>query len=221
MRAEPSRKTWRRQLRVRVRAVMILVLALGAWLGRITHCARIQRAAAAAITRSGGHVFYDGKWLDAVQGECDGLLRPKWLVNVIGIDYLSQVTDVSLDHHATDTDLIQIGRLTRLERLSISSSSITDAGLRHLRRLGALRQLFLHSTPISDGGSAHVNCLSRLQLLTLVDTKVTDAGLRHLRGLLCLQELDVPIEISESAIQGLQCDLPSVKIHRGLPYKCR
>ena len=158
MRAEPSRKTWRRQLRVRVRAVMIL--ALGAWLGRITHCARIQRDAAAAITRSGGHVFYDGKWLDAVQGECDGLLRPKRLVNVIGIDYLSQVTDVSLDHHATDTDLIQIGRLTRLERLSISTSSITDAGLRHLRRLGALRQLFLHSTPIIGSHSRRATASS-------------------------------------------------------------
>jgi hypothetical protein len=44
----------------------------------------------------------------------------------------------------------------------------------------------------------------------LADTKVTDAGLPYLRGLRCLQELEVPISISDSGIWGLQSDLPGV-----------
>jgi len=199
--------------------MMILVLALGAWLGWITHCARVQRDAVAAIRRSGGLIFYNERLWDPLQSECGGLLRPKWLVDLIGVDYLSHVTEVALDHHATDADLMQIGRLARLERLSISQSSITDAGLRHLRGSRALRQLFLHCTPISDGGLAHLNGLARLQLLTLVDTTVTDAGLPYLRGLRCLQEVDLPISVSDRGIQGLQNDLPGVKINRGLPNK--
>jgi len=219
MRAEPSRRIWWRWARVSLRAMMILVLALGAWLGWLTHCARIQRDSVAAITRSGGLVFYDEQSWSPLAGECGRLLRTNWLVDLIGVDYLSHVTEVALDHRATDSDLMLIGRLSRLERLSISDSSITDAGLRHLRGLRTLRQLFLHSTPISDGGLAHLNSMGRLQLLTLVDTKVTDAGLPYLRGLRCLQELDVPISIAERGIRSLQNDLPGVKINRGLPYK--
>ena len=31
-----------------------------------------------------------------MQSECGGLLRPKWLVDLIGIDYLSHVNEVVL-----------------------------------------------------------------------------------------------------------------------------
>ena len=216
-RAERTWKTWR--FRVSVRAVMILILALAAWLGWIAHSAREQGEAVAAITRAGGHVIYDwGLWYPG-QSEVGGLFRPKWLVHLIGVDSLSQVTGVSLDGCASDADLVQVGRLTRLERLSLTSSLITDAGLRHLRGMGTLRQLFLHASPITDEGLAHLNGLIRLQLLTLVDTKVTDAGLPYLRGMRSLQELDVPTAVTDSGIRGLQAGLPSVQIHRGLPYK--
>jgi len=220
MQVKPAWAIGRRRLQVSVRAMIILVLALGAWLGWITRCARVQCDSVAAITRSGGFVCYDERLWSPRQSEGSGLLRPKWLVDLIGVDYLSHVTEVALDRRATDSDLIQIGRLAGLERLSISGSSITDAGLRHLRGLTTLRQLFLHDTPISDDGLAHLNGLAHLQLLTLVDTGVTDAGLPYLRGLRGLQEVDVPGSISDRGIQGLQNDLPGVKIYRGLPYKC-
>ena len=54
----------------------------------------------------------------------------------------------------------QVGQLSRLQRLSISSSRISDAGLWHLRGLTSLRQLFLHNTQISD--EALINLAVRL-----------------------------------------------------------
>ena len=93
------------------------------------------------------------------------------------------VTEISLNSRATDADLIPIGRLSRLEYLSLSGSQISDAGLRHLRGLTILRRLYLHSTPISDAGLVNLKGLARLEVLTLVDTKITDAGLPYLRHL--------------------------------------
>ncbi len=198
---------------------MILVLALGAWLGWNAYCARVQRDAVAAITRAGGYVVYDSDLHDLFRRQRAELPGWNWLEDLIGIDYLSHVSEIAFDGSATDADLIQVGRLSRLQRLSISSSRISDAGLRHLRRLTSLRQLFLHNSQISDEALINLDGLARLQLLTLVDTKITDAGLPYLRNLRCLQELDVPSGISDRAILALQHDLASVEVNRGLPCK--
>ncbi len=147
-----SRFPWQ-WLRGSVRSLMLLVLMLAIWLAWITHCARVQHDAVAAIIKSGGQVVYDGNW-DTGGGESDGFLRPKWLVDLIGIDYLSNVTEVSLNGGAYDADpeMIHIGRLTRINKLIIRYSSITDAGLRPLRSLKNLKQVFLRCAPICDEG---------------------------------------------------------------------
>jgi hypothetical protein len=214
MQVEPSRKIW--GPRLSVRAMMLLVLALGLWLGWMTYCARDQRDAVEAITRSGGYVVYDRDLQDPFRRQHARFFE--WLEDLIGIDYLSHVSEIAFDGRATDADLMEIGRLSRLQRLSISSSPISDDGLKNLRGLTSLRQLFLHGTSISDEALVNLQGLARLELLTLVDTQITDAGLTHLRRLRCLQELDVPSRISDRAIQTLQRDLASVQVNRGLPY---
>ncbi len=50
-----------------------------------------------------------------------------------------------------DADLADIGRLTRLERLDLSGTSITDAGVLHLRGCEALRDVNLSWTATGDG----------------------------------------------------------------------
>ena len=50
-----------------------------------------------------------------------------------------------------DADLVDIGRLTRLERLDLSGTSITDAGVWHLRGCDALRDVNLAWTATGDG----------------------------------------------------------------------
>ena len=51
----------------------------------------------------------------------------------------------------TDADLVEIGRLPRLERLDLSGTSITDAGVAHLRGCEALRDVNLAWTATGDG----------------------------------------------------------------------
>jgi hypothetical protein len=162
MTVERSRKFW--GPRLSVRAMMLLVLALGVWLGWITYCARDQRDAVAAITRSGGYVVYDRDLQDPFRRQLAGLFER--LEGLIGIDYLSHVSEIAFDGRAIDADLIEIGRLSRLDRLSISSSPISDAGLKNLRGMTSLRQLFLHGTPISNDALVNLQGLARLELLT-------------------------------------------------------
>jgi hypothetical protein len=219
MQVEHKRRIWRPRLRLSVRSAMILILVLAAWLGLITHRARAQHEAVAAVRKGGGHVVYEGRYFDPRPSDVVGFFRPRWLVNLVGIDYLCNVTEVSLDGLATDAHLIPIGRLPRLEHLSITRSPITDAGLRHLQGLRELRKLYLHVTLISDRGLVHLSGMDSLQLLTLVDTKVTDEGLPMLSGLCCLQELDLPPAVSNEAIQHLQSQLPSARINQGLPHE--
>ena len=214
MRLEPSRIIW--GPRLSVRAMMLVVLALGAWLGWITYCARHS-------TRR-GRSDHSSRRLCGVRSGCTGPVSAQhagfveWLEDLIGIDYLSHVSEIAFDGRATDADLMEIGRLSRLERLSISSSPISDDGLKNLRGLTSLRQLFLHGTSISDEALSQPAGPVAPELLTLVDTKITDTGLTHLRNLHSLQELDVPSCISDRAIQSLQRDLTSVQVNRGLPY---
>ena len=111
-------------------------------------CGVDQRDAVAAITRSGGYVVYDRDLQDPFL--CQHARFFEWLEDLIGIDYLNHVSEIAFDGRATDADLIEIRRLSGLERLSISSSPISDAGIENLRGLTSLRQLFLHGTAISD-----------------------------------------------------------------------
>ena len=117
-----------RRLRISVRAAMIFVLRC-AWLGWITHRAREQHEAVAAVRRAGGHVVYNGDNLRSGASDLIGHFRPRWLVNLIGPDYLCKVTDVSLDRNATDANLIQIGRLRRLGYLEYQQFADLGRGI--------------------------------------------------------------------------------------------
>ncbi len=76
----------------------------------------------------------------------------------------------------TDADLVAIGRLTRLERLDLSGTSVTDAGLVHLRGCEALREVNLAGTDTGDG--ALRTFASKPRLATFRSGHgVTDAGL--------------------------------------------
>ena len=59
--------------------------------------------------------------------------------------------DVSGVREVTDDTLAAIGRLSRLEQLNLSGTSITDAGVAHLRGCHALREVNLAGTYTGDG----------------------------------------------------------------------
>ena len=181
----------RRYLRVSVRALIVLVLLLGASMGWIVRTARIQHDAVAVIMRAGGLVKYDQGWTKTNIVASARAPKPGWLANRIGVDYLGHVKVVWLNASwvGTDTTLEQVGRLTSLQQLRLDESSVSDAALAHLSALSNLSRLNLEGTHISDAGLAHLTGLTKLSILDIDGTRVTDAGLIHLEGLTNLSTL--------------------------------
>ena len=133
----PSPTTLRHRLRLSVRALIVLVLIVGGWLGWLVRGARIQREAVTAIRRAGGWVYYDRQRRGDLQydpfAEPGG---PRWLVDRVGVDYFSSPVYVTFVMQRPDDGIMApIARLGRIERLELSGPKVTDAGLVHLGEL--------------------------------------------------------------------------------------
>ena len=194
------------RMRLSLRAMMFLVMLFAIVFGRYVISVRVQRDAVAAINKAGGSVAYDWEWGTAYNPNIihpDGKPRaPKWLANLIGVDYVGNVVSVNLVSHsvnksnrADDDTLAHVGHLRRLESLNLADTAVTDAGTAHLAGLTGLRDLNLWNTRVGDDGLAHLKGLTNLRLLPLVGTRVTDDGILKIKqalpGLKVFREEDV------------------------------
>jgi hypothetical protein len=122
--AQPGSLTWRSFLRLNVRSILVVVLAVGAGFGWVVHSARIQREAVAEILRAKGQDslgFISSEITDA------GLVHLERLTNLHYLDLKStKITDAGLAH---------LKGLTELSMLGIRSPHVTDAGIAHLEGL--------------------------------------------------------------------------------------
>ncbi len=219
----------RRRFALSLRALLIIVLVLGAWLGWFVRTARIQHDAVAAVLRAGGTVAYDIDWRNEGSNPyarpwtpmrlLDGKLwGTKWLIDHVGIDYFGSVMTVDLipsrfnsSMRADDATMAFVGQLGRLDSLRLTGTAVTDAGLAHLKGLTGLRDLQLGSTRITDAGLAHLKGLSELRQLLLFKTAVTDAGLNHLKELPSLTLVDLSqTKVTDDGVIELErvCSLP-------------
>jgi internalin A len=190
--AKPISRPWWNYVRLSVRALIVLVLLIGAGLGWMVRSARIQRDAVAAIEKAGGWVKYD--WECSNRNDIPGgkPWAPGWLVDLIGVDFFGHVTAVWFNRGAADdAAIVELGRLSQLQSLDLAASPVSDAGLAHLKRLPNLSSLKLCSRNVSDTGLAHLKGFTHLAELDLSGTQITDAGLAHLKGLTKLSELDL------------------------------
>jgi hypothetical protein len=180
-------RSWKKHLRISVRALIALVLVFGTGLGWVVRSARIQREAVAGIRRAGGVVVYayprDGLGTCSLAAEPrrPGPSVPRWLETAIGVDYFSHPFQVVFEGTGSDNDLSHVGRLESLELLWIEDTDVTDAGIAHLKRLTGLTFLSLAHTKVSDAGLVHVESLTQLEDLDVQQTLVTAAGIRQLR----------------------------------------
>ena len=87
--------------------------------------ARIQREAVAAIKSAGGHVDYDGESGAARPFRAEDM-APRWLVDLLGVDYFGHVTDVWLPT-TPDGAIAKVACLTRLERSESRSTVFRDS----------------------------------------------------------------------------------------------
>ncbi len=209
------RRTWRQRLRFRlsVRALMVLVLILGVWMGWVVRRARVQREVVAAIRQAGGEVRYDSDSDIDIEPK-RRIWAPRWLVDSLGIDYFSSVDYVSFDKAGADEVAGHLARLPALEYvdfgksdlsdsglarlrgldlcvLTLSETKVTDAGLRHVRSMTTLEHLRLDSTSVGDAGMAEVATLPKLERLDVGDTNVTDLGVGSIVKLPALKLLDL------------------------------
>ena len=163
---------WRRFLRFSVRGLIVLVIVVGVWLGWIVRSARIQREAVAVINDAGGGVRCDwqskkGKYVRRKQP-----WAPRWLVDLIGVDYFGHVTAVELFQPISDRVLVQVGRLPGMQLLDLNGTSTSDAGLAHLKAQ-------LHSRLRRQAGPPKGPDQARRAHLS--GTQVTDAGVNELK----------------------------------------
>jgi hypothetical protein len=168
-----------------MRALIVLVLVIGGWMGWMVYRARVQRDAAAVIKNAGGWVVYDWEARNGLRVANAKPWWPKWLVDRVGVDYFSHVVGVGLGGRASDAEMACIGHLSRLQRLYLSNTAVRDAGLVNLKGLTGLQLLSIGGTGVSDAGLAHLKGLTRLAYLNLIGTnRVTDVGVRELKQVL-------------------------------------
>ena len=118
-----------------------------------------------------------------------------------------------LYNEITDSGLVSIRGLTRLERLGLSGRRITGSGLVHLSRLPRLRKLSLGGTGITDANLAHLSEFPNIEELSVWDTAITDAGLVHFLGLPNLRKLDLnQTRVTPAGVARLRRALPHVEI---------
>ncbi len=210
--SRPSRSI----LRVSVRGLIVLVLAIGVGADWTIRYVRFQPEAATAIRRTGGWVLFD--WENRgdhgeVWGEPDA---PGWLTDLIGVECFGHITEASLGRRRGLSDAItMVGRLDRLERLDLSDTVVTDAELAYLRRLARLSRLDLTRTQVTNAGLMHLAELTELAHLELGETKVSDAGLVHLKGLTKLRGIDLRgTQVTDAGIERLRRALPRLYIVR-------
>lgn len=84
----------------------------------------------------------------------------------------------------SDNALTKICRLTGLQELYLSNTTVSDKGLKNLACFTGLKRLYLYHTNISDKGLPNLYPLTWLRWLTFSGTKVTEQGLSSLKATL-------------------------------------
>jgi hypothetical protein len=168
-----------------VRGLIVVVFVIGVGLGWIVRQARVQRDAVAAIKHAGGTVYYDWEWNNGTAIFGGRPWAPAWLSGLIGVDNFGRVIAVRGHASMTQSDAVMaaVGRITRIQYLSVDQWYITDADLAQLTRLTDLHDLFLSNGQLTDAGMTHLDALSKFPFLSVSGTQVADAWLAHLEGL--------------------------------------
>ena len=98
------------------------------------------------------------------------------------VDANGRVTHLRLAwRHLPAPVLAEIGKLTELQAIELSGTTVTDEGLAQFANLQNLRSMSLVNTPITDGGLVHLAKLQSLQFLWLPKNRVTQAGVERLK----------------------------------------
>ncbi len=207
--------------RISVSSLMLVILAIGLWLGYRANLARDQKRAVAAVLADRGWVHYADEFaMGPVKVPPGNMLwKPSWGAltpgkrrwprtgsGAIGDEYFREVAHVSIfvdiqkgmatgpNNLAVPVDDLMMVLRTQsgIKTLQLGGNTLTDKGLESLAYLTGLKELVLWwATEITDAGIAHLGRLRHLQLLNISLSRVTDEGVRSLAVLPELEELAI------------------------------
>jgi hypothetical protein len=195
----------RHRLKLSLRAMMLVILLLGVWLGWQVNKAREQREAVAAVQRYGGWVHYDYEFVNGKLTPGRSPRVPRWLRRLLGDEFFQQVRQVSLVYDdstgkrfdntnvvACDDVLARVARLPGLRSLLLKESQATDEGMRHIGRMTGLEELFIwDASSVTDAGVAYLAGLKDLKNIHISHSNLTDASLALLSRLPAIETLSL------------------------------
>jgi internalin A len=208
---DPKHKRRWYQFSLRSLLIFVGLCALPcSWYAVRMRTAEKQRVAVEKLRKAGAKIHYD--YQGSVEFDIPDREPSKFLQNIFGIDFLSNVTGVICDQNVNPSKLNALKDLPRLRGLDLLLSQYADAdiafldelpdlkwigvpesmgdeGLRHLAAMHNLEDLCLHYRPITDQGLIHLQGLKHLESLDLTATKITDKGLQYLGKLKNLKNL--------------------------------
>lgn len=124
-------------------------------------------------------------------------------VDLLDTGEIVLVTINSKEHVSVDL-LRRIGKLPKLESLTLDFTNVTDVGVSELAGSKSLIHLELMSTRLTDAGLKHIGSMTNLRILQVSHTKVTGDGLKHLSPLRNLVQLQIEgTDISDDDIDEL------------------
>ena len=207
---EKPRKRQRRWFQFSLRTLLIVMTVCAVAFAWWSYKARQQREVVAALKKN-AMIVYDFR----EQRLKKPPYWPAWLVNIVGVDYFANVTEVHFHDDTTDADMRGLSKLTTLKLVRIHCPRVTDAGLKELAGLSSLQELTIYHARVTDEGVAELVGLRELHTLHLDTTKITDKGLMKLAELKSLRGLNVDnTRVTDEGVKELQLALPSCKIER-------
>ncbi len=138
-------------------------------------------------------------WVDGLGGRVDR-------------DAAGEITGVHLrGTWVSDTELLNLARLPKLERLDLSHTRITDEGVLHLKTARQIKDLNLYyAEQVTDQGMTAIREWKELKRLNLRGTRVSDGSLAIVGGLTQLEALD--IAYTEFTDNGLDALVPLTQL---------
>ena len=196
--SDPSPPKLPRRLRFSLKALLVAMALFSLWLGYITHRARQQKQAVAAITEVGGRLSFAHQRMPNDKDGARSYDReieppvPRWIVNAVGVDYFRSVDSVSLvDAPVSDQWLAQLDKLPSLISLTLRRTNVTGPGVAQLRWLRNLEQLDIEGMhDVTDETLRSIGQCRRLEQLSLYNCPaITDVGLQYLAPLVKMEQL--------------------------------
>lgn len=114
----------------------------------------------------------------------------------------------------TNSDLVEISKLSNLRSLNLVGTGVSDAGLVHLEQLRNLTHLNLGGQPITNNGIQYLAKLKNLKEIDLTATRVTPTGIQNLTlSISGLKKVRINVRPREGvAIRKIQAAKPGLEI---------